>query len=202
MSGLFKSQIYGGGGGASPEDINAAVAAAIAELTVADIGGLELIDLGSVATTSGTSKGFFDLPDNVVEVIFGIHGVGTNGSSNILLQIGDAGGVENTDYFSGYEGILTSGATGSVTATAGFLLSSMANTRLLYGHVRMRRIDDSINLWSVSGFLSCDDGTDVNFANGGNKAISAVLDRVQLTTANGTDAFRAGIITAQILVQH
>jgi hypothetical protein len=57
-----------------------------------------LVSGTSVASTSGTSIDFTGLPSWVKRITVMLDGVGTNGTSSPILQIGDSGGIENTGY--------------------------------------------------------------------------------------------------------
>src|SRR5262249_5244782 len=50
------------------------------------------------ATTSGTSIDFTSLPSTIKRITVNFKGVSTNGTSAIIIQLGDAGGIETTGY--------------------------------------------------------------------------------------------------------
>ena len=101
----------------------------------------------------------------------------------------DSGGVENTGYTS--NGSIILGAA-SFTSTAGFAQTgALVAARTLSGQVMLSLMDASTNLWSSCGILH---SSDAGYCSSGTKALSATLDRVRVTTANGTDAFDAGSI--------
>lgn len=54
-------------------------------------------------------------------------------------------------------------------------------------------VDAATNMWVASGNFN-DAGGSAVFSCGGKKATSATLDRVRITTVNGTDTFDAGTI--------
>lgn len=54
-------------------------------------------------------------------------------------------------------------------------------------------VDPATNLWSAIGIMgNSDTATGPVAIMGGSKAVSAVLDRVRVTTVNGTDTFDLG----------
>jgi hypothetical protein len=53
------------------------------------------------------------------------------------------------------------------------------------------------NLWSASGCLGAT-GINYSFVTGGVKTLSGTLDRLRITTVNGTDTFDAGSINILI----
>jgi hypothetical protein len=144
-------------------------------------------------STAGSNVDFTGIPAGTKRITLFLNGVSTNSSSNILIQIGDSGGIENTGYFSGYLGITITPATGAGTTTTGFLACTMASTRLLYGSAILSLMDSANNTWSCQGFIAADDVTDAMYAFGGIKSLSATLDRIRLTTAGG-DTFDAGVV--------
>jgi hypothetical protein len=143
----------------------------------------------AVASTSGTSIDFTGIPSWVKRVTVMFNGVSTSGSSFGLVQLGDSGGIETTGYTgaNSYSGGSTSGA----NPTTGFGFGNNNDSFTFSGHMIITNV--SGNIWiassiggSTNTFLSC--------MGGGNKTLSAVLDRVRITTVNGTDTFDAGSI--------
>ena len=140
----------------------------------------------AVATTSGTSIDFTGLPDWVKRITVMFNGVSTNGSSIILIQIG-SGSVTTT----GYTSQCSAGGAG-VQSTAGFLINTASlSTISYYGQEIITNI--SSNSWVASGIF-VPNTTSTNYQNGGAVGLSGTLDRVRITTVNGTDTFDAGSI--------
>lgn len=147
----------------------------------------------AVSSTSGTSIDFTSIPSWVkgIDIIFA--GVSTSGSSNLLCQVGDAGGVETSGYTGGavlpQSGTTTAGA----NSTAGFILTGGTAGSLAYdGIIRLRNV--SGHLWVMDGILARSD-TGAGNISGGSKTLSpGPLDRVRITTVGGTDTFDAGSI--------
>jgi hypothetical protein len=73
----------------------------------------------AVASTSGTSIDFTGIPAGVREVKVSFVAVSTNGTSNMLVQLGDSGGVEATGYTGG-GGRTDNSAVSSFTTGVGF----------------------------------------------------------------------------------
>ena len=139
------------------------------------------------ASTSGTSIDFTGIPSGVKRVTVMFSGVSTNGTSNLLIQLGDAGGIENTGYVSAANyTTLTAGS------TSGFILlwgiNAAADTQ--QGCVIIPNLTG--NVWVSNGNMA--DNAQRNSSSAGAKTLSAVLDRVRITTVNGTDTFDAGTI--------
>lgn len=142
----------------------------------------------AVASTSGTSIDFTSIPSWVKRVTVMFTDVSTNGGSNLLIQIGDSGGVETTGYLSG-----SSNYVSYTTSTIGFLVAYNVVAGAVWGGaVSLSNL--SSNNWVLSGNLN-DSSTSAQVMNSaGTKSLSATLDRVRITTVNGTDAFDLGSI--------
>ena len=144
----------------------------------------------AVASTSGTSIDFTSIPSWVKRITVMLNGVSTNGTASPLIQIGDSGGVVTSGYIStsvvAIDGLVCSAA----SSTAGFLIRSYIAANINSGHMVLTNI--SGNIWISSHTIkinttSCSMG-------GGDKTLSGTLDRVRITTVNGTDTFDAGSV--------
>lgn len=147
-----------------------------------------------VASTSGTSIDFTGIPNGVKRVTIGFVGVSTSGTSNLLLQIGDSGGAEDTGYQSGVGGLSIATPVSVVSSTAGMILSpSTAASTVFHGQIILTLEDSSDNTWTGFWIIK-DSGNQYIMWGAGSKALSAVLDRVRVTTVGGSDTFDAGAI--------
>lgn len=145
-----------------------------------------------VATTSGTSKDVTGIPSNAKRITIHFASVSTNGTSVPMLQIGDSGGIETSGYTAEAGNGSSTNLFSSATASgAGFpLTASWAATASLVGYVELVRYNNS-DTWYIGGTYGRGDVATLHFA-AGNKAVSANLDRIRLTTVGGTDAFDSG----------
>jgi hypothetical protein len=155
-------------------------------------GNLMLISGTSQATTSGTFIDFTGIPSWVKKITVMFSGVSTNGTSILLIQIGDSGGVENTGYL-GASSFFSNSGVGTNNSTTGVQLPNggEAITNLRHGHIVISNLTG--NTWTFSGSIGLSDLTRscvVSYS----KSLSAVLDRVRITTVNGTDTFDAGSV--------
>jgi hypothetical protein len=170
---------------------NVVIDSATQTLTNKTIEGGTVISGTAVASTSGTSIDFTSIPSWVKRITVNFSGVSTNGSSGLLLQLGDSGGVENTGYNS------TGNYNGDVVisqSTAGFFVSNGAvAARTYFGNYVVSLVNFSTNAWVGNGQL-IEAGFNSVYSGAGGKSLSATLDRVRITTVNGTDAFDAGTI--------
>ena len=147
----------------------------------------------SVNSTSGTAIDFTNIPSWVKKVKIIFKSVSTNGTALPLIQLGDSGGIETT----GYESSSFGGVTGSVvTATSyntGIVCTAFGNAGyLISGQVEL--IKFSGNIWISSGNLSQFGLSPASSSSAGYKELSGTLDRIRITTTNGTDTFDAGSI--------
>jgi len=143
----------------------------------------------SVASTSGTSIDFTSIPSWVKRITVMFSGVSTNGTSLLLIQLGDSGGIENTNYL---------GRVSDVTVTSGFssgftLCSDNSAASIYHGQAILSLLNNASNLWVESSILGRSDNANV-YQGGGSKSLSDTLDRIRITTVNGTDTFDAGSI--------
>ena len=143
----------------------------------------------SVATTSGTSVDITGIPSGTKQITVMLNGVSTNGTSPLIVQIGDAGGIESTGY---NVEVFNAAATNHISSAFKITLGIIdANT---YGGSLILNLQESSSFtWVAQGFIA--DNSNAGFASGGFKSLSATLDRVRLTTQGGTDTFDAGNIS-------
>jgi hypothetical protein len=161
------------------------------KLSVLSTGVSGVITQGTaVASTSGTSIDFTGIPSWVKRITVMFNGVSTNGTSNLLIQVG-SGSVTTSGYSSSASYATTS--VSSVTSTAGFVVQSFNSAATLTsGNVSLCLI--SGNAWTSSGVVSLVAFTGTQFNAGNSSALSGALDRVRITTVGGTDTFDAGTI--------
>ena len=142
----------------------------------------------AVASTSGTSIDFTSIPSWVKRVTVMFNGVSTSGTSSYLVQIG-AGSVTT----SGYVG--QSNAMGAVftAMSSGFMVFNnviAANTH--QGIVTLALVGS--NTWVESSIIAPQTNANYMGASAGTITLSGTLDRVRITTVNGTDTFDAGSV--------
>ena len=144
----------------------------------------------AVATTSGTVADFTGIPSTVKRITVMFNGVSTNGTSFYLIQVG-AGSITNTGYTGGYNFYSQASSSGGGTLSAGFVTASNTAAALSYGSYVLYNITG--NTWVCSSNVYSSGGPYITNCNG-IIALGGVLDRVRLTTVNGTDTFDAGSI--------
>jgi hypothetical protein len=153
--------------------------------------GSQLVSSTAVASTSGTSITFSNLPSWVKRITLMFQGVSTNGSADYLVRIG-AGSTTTTGYL-GTAGILGTTNT-QVTYTAGWGIASgqgSGASSIFHGMMTITLLGS--NNW-VSNSVWSNSNTSYTFVGAGSLALGGTLDRVVLTTTNGTDTFDAGLV--------
>jgi hypothetical protein len=145
-----------------------------------------------VASTSGTSVDFTGIPTWVRKITIQFFGVSVSGTSPILVQLGDSGGIETTGYLGSGGGVAA--VSNSANHTAGFgIADAGAATAVFHGVVSLTLEDSVAFTWLAASVMGRSDGAVVNVG-GGSKSLSAALDRVRITTTGGTDTFDLGSI--------
>jgi hypothetical protein len=153
-----------------------------------------IIKLGTaVASTSGASIDFTSIPDGVKKITVMFDGISTTGTSIIIVQIGDSGGVEATGYAGAATTISSSGST--INYSTGFgLAGDNTPTYVLHGSIEINLLDGTT--WTAAGNLGNSTSGRI-YVIGGSKSLSATLDRVRITTVGGSNTFDAGTINIQ-----
>jgi hypothetical protein len=160
------------------------------------VAGASLITSGTaVATTSGTAIDFTSIPSWVKRITVMFNNVSGSGTSAQVVQIG-SGSIQTTGYGSGSE----QGNTGVAprVSTTYFYATGTSNAGgQSTGHVVLTNV--SGNIWVQSGLIidSVNGSSSANLSytiSSGVVTLSGVLDRIRITTANGTDTFDGGSI--------
>jgi len=149
----------------------------------------------AVASTSGTSIDFTSIPSWVKRITVMLIGVSTSTNvPNVSLQIG-SGSVEATGYVGSSARITnTPAAAWDSVLTTMFQIGGLnVNTDTLSGTAILSLAGS--NIWTLTGNTFRSSGTTpaINFFSG-TKTTSGALDRLRITTTNGTDTFDAGSI--------
>jgi len=143
-------------------------------------------------STSGTSIDFTSIPSWVKRITVMLQGVSTSGTSVIVIQLGDSGGIENTGYIA-HSGVIQNSSVGSSDYTTGFgIADANAAAHSHSGSIIFSLLENSTNSWVANG--SVRQASNIIAIVAGSKSLSGVLDRVRITTVNGTDTFDAGKI--------
>lgn len=136
-------------------------------------------------TTSGSSANFTSIPSGVDFIVVMFQSVSMTGSDNLLVQIGDAGGIETSGYISAarYGGA-------DVTSSAGFILRVGSAGNAFSGSMILSRING--NNWHAQ-YGGMVEAAGAAAWGGGRKTVSATLDRLSVVPS-GSDSFDGGAV--------
>lgn len=153
------------------------------------------LDTETALTTSGASAyGFTGIAASARRITIMFSGVSLSGTDDILIQLGDSGGYENTGYSAASAFVAGSG-NDLLTSTAGFPVNTVNSaSTVLSGIVTLVRITG--NTWVAQGVLH-DSNVPGNPTMAGTKTLSAELDRVQVTVT-GSNTFDAGTVNIAV----
>ena len=152
-------------------------------------GSVDSSSVLNIITATGTSINVPNLPADIVKLTIFIKAVSTTGTANWLLQLGTAGGITAT----GYLGRTNSESGGTSTAwptNAATLTNSTTAGDIVYGSIKLTRIDPDINEWFIE--------VHTGYAGGGHGygyvGLPARLTQLTLT-AGGGQSFDSGVFT-------
>jgi hypothetical protein len=148
----------------------------------------------AVATTSGTSIDFTSLPTWIKRITVMFNGVSTNGTSDLRIQLG-AGSVATSGYIAGQTYALISGAAfGGSSITTAFPIQYGGSAYTFSGALIINLINSATFLWAGQGVFYNQTSVPLTCSVAGVVTLSGTLDRVRVTTSNGTDTFDAGSV--------
>jgi hypothetical protein len=145
--------------------------------------------LGTSVNASGTSIDFTGIPSWVKRITIMLNGVSTNGSNSVIVQIG-SGSFVTSNYVSAYSYTVHDGYNG-YTESSGFGVASVSSNSTLHGHIMITNFSGKDYVLSATYGYSDHNGTG---ASGGSVTANGIIDRVRITTVNGSDTFDAGSI--------
>jgi hypothetical protein len=144
---------------------------------------------GTAVSATGTSIDFTGIPSWARRITVMFYSVSTNGTSNPLIQIG-SGSFVTSNYSSASS--TTTTVVSSVSTGAGFIVGGGAASNLRSGILVLSNLTG--NTWVSSHALSFGEQAGTIYGGGLSNPLSGALDRVRITTVNGTDTFDAGTI--------
>jgi len=149
-----------------------------------------LTSMTAQASTSGTSIDFTSIPSWVKRVTVMYSGLSTSSTSRPIVQLGTSGGIQNT----GYAGMSWMSNTTNTAYSDGFLIiATMLATYSINGVSTISLLNSATGIWNWSSIIGETTGSNVS-QGGGSKTLSGTLDRIRITTQNGTDTFDAGSV--------
>ena len=152
-------------------------------------GNLYPLTSGTSVTASGTSVTFTGIPSWVKRITVMFSGVSTNGTSHLLIQLG-AGSVTTSGY--NVYGVNFGGAGLSGAGyTNGYAIRNGSASDLYSGSLNVNNLNGVS--WAGQGMFASSASSN-GFGTSGSITLGGALDRVRITTVNGTDTFDAGSI--------
>ena len=146
--------------------------------------------VGPTATTSGTEVDFA-VSGTPNKIIIQFDAVSLSGTDDLLVQLGDAGGIETTGYVS------SSSAGGTaVSSTSGLVLFVGAAARVVAGEMTLSRVGSS-DRWISSH--ACGVSTTTAVMGGGSKTLSAAITTVRVTRT-GSSTLDGGNVSIRYFI--
>lgn len=145
---------------------------------------------GTAVTASGTSIDFTGIQSWAKRITVMLNGVSTNGTSPVIIQLG-SGAIQTTGYSSSACLSINAGASIGTLSVTGMTTAggSSESTRNITASIYS--FSSNIYTCSMSGAYT-DGGT--GMSSGGIVTLAGVLDRIRITTANGTGTFDSGSV--------
>lgn len=166
------------------------------DVTIPKAGGLlNVLTQGTAVAATGTAIDFTGIPSTAKRITVMFGGVSTNGVSAFRVQIGSSGGFVTTGYSGSQFAAASTNSFSAVgfTTEVGFpLVGNRGGAVSVNGGV-MYISNQTGNTWQAivnAGEVN----TARAFSAHGYQTLPDVLDRLRITTVNGTDQFDAGTI--------
>lgn len=146
-----------------------------------------------VNTTSGIGIDFTGIPAGVKIIYVTFVGVRVSSAVRVYIRLGDSGGFEESGYLSSMVNLAGSGNAAFNGTEGNYVARTENGSAILHGIVTISLENSSTNTWTFAGNIAKSDQPEVSVS-AGSKALSAVLDRLRITTTNDAVTFTAGQI--------
>ena len=153
------------------------------------------VTIGTEVSLSGATIDITGLTGAKMIVIT-LNAASMSGTDDLLIQIGDAGGIEATGYSAGHCAVTNAAATGGANYTTGFGILTNSAASVLHGTIILALEDEANFTWSCSQSIGFSSGASAGIG-GGSKSLSAALTQLRFA-ATGADTYDAG--SANVLV--
>lgn len=148
--------------------------------------GVAAASLSTAATALATG-----IPSWVRRVYVAISGMGTSGTSPVLLQLSTSSTFKTSGYAGSVARLAASAVASAAYGGSGFDLTAVSVAASVYGGVLvLTRLGES-NTWTLEGKLYWTN-TQLLSVSAGEVTLAGALDGVRLVTSNGSDTFDAG----------
>lgn len=153
-----------------------------------------LVSKTAQASTSGTAIIFTDIPSWATRITVMLSGVSTSGTSDVIIQLGTSSGYVTSGYLGSAITLVGSASPGSTAYSSGFLIrlgGAAVATAVRHGKITVSTLGS--NVWIGDVIVSLSDAV-YSAVGSGSLTLPGTLDRIRVTTVNGTDTFDAGSI--------
>ena len=146
----------------------------------------------AVASTSGTSIDFTSIPSWVKRITVMMNGVSISSAAPYpIVQLG-SGSVTASGYLGTLTTLVSTSSVSTTAATTGFYFGNFSSTSDTVNGQMVLTLQNSNN-WVASGTFSNTNNLR-GLLTAGNLSLGGTLDRIRITTTNGTTTFTAGSI--------
>ena len=147
--------------------------------------------LSTAVTASGTAIDFTNIPSWVKRITIMMQDISLSGNSSLLIQIGNTT-IQTTGYNSATGGAINNTIPAVIGSTSGFIIINDVASDAFTAIMKITNISSNsyISEFTRGGTT----GRTVFACGAGSKTLSETLNRVRITTVNGTDSFDAGSI--------
>lgn len=154
------------------------------------VDAIEIVTLGTPVTlTTQTEVTTSSITSGIGIIYVYAYDLSTNGTSDIIIQIGDSGGIETTGYVGNTS---NDGGTSSSWSGEGFEpIEGMAASNAYQLVYTLHLVNSATNTWMINGGYSQTNSTQTGEGIG-RKSLSGELTQIKITTKNGTDQFDVG----------
>lgn len=157
----------------------------------------KVLTLGTAVSATGTSVQFTGIPSTAKQITVFLDNVSTNGASTIQIQLGTESGYVT----SGYKSNVTTSSSTTSLATGIIILYASDASWFANGVININMFSGFKYITSgTSSLVNSIGGQFVNTgSNSGIVTLNSVIDRLRITTVNGTDTFDSGTINIRWL---
>ncbi len=162
---------------------------AVSQLTN-DSGYIARTQRSQVTASNQTSILFTGIPSTAKRITVMWTSLGTNGGTNVMLRVGTSGGIVAADYIGGM--VQTGNGTGSSGSSTGMIIGGISPSESRTGTITINNL--SGNTWIGTGLNISSDGASIFYSIVSRISLAQALDRVSVTSVNGTDKFTSGSV--------
>ena len=144
-----------------------------------------LVNLGTIATNTGTEAAFTNIPSTAKKITVAIHNFSTSGSgSDVVLRVGDSGGYAITGYQSSFD--KKYGLSNAQSATDSYGVIVNADAGLEY-NATIELVNVTGNSWTISHVGGSSNSNGEVIHGGGSISLSNALDRLKVFGGSNLD---------------